>query len=578
LHESGELEKAVVAYRRLLTVQDNFDARNNLGMVLQELGRLTEAARAFEQALELRPNSATAYNNLGNVLQEERRFAEAISAFQHALVLDPEYAEAYYNLGNTLEEQGRLTEAVASYQRALLLKPDYASAYTNLGNVLKDQGRLEAAFAAYRRALELEPDSAMAHSNLLLNFHYGSQCDLDSLFREHQRWGQQHAACLAHEIRTHTNDRNKNRRLRVGYLSPDFRAHSVAFFIETVLATHDRRRFEVYCYASVTRPDTVTQRLRDLSDKWRDVARLRDNEVSELIRQDGIDILVDLAGHTAGNRLLVFARKPAPIQVTYLGYPDTTGLSTVDYRLTDAWADPPGETDSFHTERLVRLANGFLCYRPPAEAPAIRWPKVERPDREIVFGSFNNVSKVNAEVVALWAQIINAIPNARLIMKALKLQDVGTRENFAECFQRNQLRPEQVEILTADPSLREHLDQYNNIDIALDTFPYNGTTTTCEALWMGVPVITLARSTHAGRVGVSILSQLGLSELIANSPETYVGLAVDLASNPNRLSELRHGLRERMAASPLCDAKGFTKDLEVAYRGMWEKYCKTNSD
>jgi protein O-GlcNAc transferase len=577
LHESGELKKAVAVYRRVLTIQDSFDAHNNLGMALQELGYLTEAILAFQRALELRPNSAAAYNNLGNVLQEERRFAEAVSAFRHALALEPEYAEAYYNLGNTLEEQGQLTDAVASYQSALLLKPDYASAYNNLGNALKDQGKLEAAFTAFRRALELEPDFAMAHSNLLLNFHYGSQCDPDSLFREHQRWGQQHAVCLANDTRAHTNDRNQNRRLRVGYLSPDFRAHSVAFFIETVLATHDRHKFEVYCYASVTRPDAVTHRLRNLSDKWRDVARLADKEVSELIRRDEIDILVDLAGHTAGNRLLVFARKPAPVQVAYLGYPDTTGLATIDYRLTDAWADPPGETDSFHTETLVRLANGFLCYQPPPEAPAIRPRTAPSSGHEITFGCFNNASKVNARVIALWAQILKAIPQARLVMKALKLEDAETRQYLAERFQRTGVKQGRVEILAPESSLHQHLDQYNSVDIALDTFPYNGTTTTCEALWMGVPVITLAGTMHAGRVGVSILSHVGLSELIADSPETYVGLAVDLASDPNRLRELRHGLRERMVASPLCDAQGFTLDLEAAYRQMWTKYCEAST-
>jgi predicted O-linked N-acetylglucosamine transferase (SPINDLY family) len=360
--------------------------------------------------------------------------------------------------------------------------------------------------------------------------------------------------------------------LRIGYLSPDFCSHSVAFFVEPLLATHDRGSFEILCYANVTQPDQITEHLQRLGHTWRDIVRLRDEDVAVQIRQDHVDILVDLTGHTANNRLQVFARKPAPVQVAYLGYPNTRGFTAMDYWLSDAHADPPGQTERFYVEEIVRLPHGFNCYRPPAANPDVR-ALPARAVGHITFGSFNNAPKVNARVIALWARILNALPEARLIMKARQLVDSATKANFHRLFEQHGVTPERVEMISWVPSSTAHLELYNRIDIGLDCFPYNGHTTTCEALWMGVPVITLAGLTHAGRVGVSLLSQVGLGELIADTPEVYAELAVALARDLVRLETLRHGLRDRVTQSPLTDASIITRSFEAAYRQMWRRWC-----
>jgi predicted O-linked N-acetylglucosamine transferase (SPINDLY family) len=334
---------------------------------------------------------------------------------------------------------------------------------------------------------------------------YCADIEPTDVLAEHRRWSEQHTASLANDRQPHANSPDPNRRLRIGYLSPDFCRHSVAFFIESLLAAHDRSAFEILCYANVSQTDIITERLQGLADKWRDIVHLSDQQVAELVRADAVDILVDLVGHTVNNRLLVFARKPAPVQISYLGYPNTTGLSTIDYRLTDAWADPPGRADRFHTETLVRLQGGFLCYQPWPGTPEVS-PLPALTSGHITFASFNNATKVNPEVIALWSKILRLLPNARLIMKALQLGDIGTRQRFAQLFEQNGVSMERVELLGWASSTAEHLELYNRVDIGLDPFPYNGTTTTCEALWMGVPVIVLAGNTHAARVGVSLLS------------------------------------------------------------------------
>jgi protein O-GlcNAc transferase len=610
LHALGQREAAIIAYQRAVQLSPSFEGLSNLGAALLEKRRFAEAITAFEDALALKPDAADVQIRLGDALKgqgqlqtainayrqaraiqpsfeachqlatalhEQGESGEAVAVFRQALAIKPDSGEAYYNLGNALRAVGKLNEALDAYRRASQLTPDNINAYNNLGMLLQAQGDLEAALATYRQALALDAHFADAHSNLLLSLHYGPDVDPAELFAEHQRWGEQHGAPLAAMIPTHTNARDPKRRLRIGYVSPDFRAHSVSHFIAPVLTHHERRHFEVYCYYNARQIDATTERLRGLADHWRDIAHLSDAEVTALIGQDGIDILVDLAGHTAHNRLPLFARKPAPLQVTYLGYPDTTGLATIDYRLTDALTDPPGASERFHTEALVRLPQGFLTYQPSLESPPVNaLPALG--DDHITFGSFNNATKLNTAVIALWAQILRALPRAHLLLKAAQLGDADTAERFRQRFVSEGIAPERVQTLGAFASEGDHLKVYHRIDIALDPFPYNGTTTTCEALWMGVPVITLAGTTHAGRVGVSLLTQAGLAELITPTPEAYVELAIELANDLPRLQGLRQSLRERLAASALCDAKGFTRALEAAYRGMWEKYCEANGD
>lgn len=574
LQEQDQLEEAMRCYREALRLDPGYpEAHNNLANVLSRLGRLEEAVASYQEALRLRPDYAMAHNNLGNALARLRRLDEAIASHGEALRLCPDYAMAHNSLGNALHALGRIGEAVASFREALRLKRDYADAMNNLGNALSRSGQYAEAVACYRQALQIQPDFAMAHSNLVFVMHYDPAYDAEAILEEHRRWAARHATPLATWIRPHYNKADPERPLRIGYVSPDFRLHSVAFFIEPVLAAHDRGLFPAFCYSDVPHPDAVTERLRGFADGWRNICGLTEAQVAELVRQDDIDILVDLAGHAGGNRLLAFARKPAPVQVTYLGYPNTTALATMDYRITDCWADPEGRTEHLHTEELVRLPQGFLCYQPPQETPEVS-ALPARQKGGITFSSFNDLAKVNPQVIATWSAILHRTAGARLVIKARQLADPGMRRRIQEMFLENGLGPERVRVLGPISSLRRHLDLYQEIDVALDTFPYHGTTTTCEALWMGVPVVVLAGRTHVCRVGISLLESVGLSEFVADSPERYVEIAANAASDLARLEGLRAEMRARMARAPLTDAWTFTRSLEDAYRQMWRRWCQ----
>ena len=573
LKDQGRLDEAIECYQKALDLKPDFaGAHYNLGNVLADQGRLDEAIECYQKALRLKPDFADAHNNLGNVLKDQGRRDEAMKCYQKALRLKPDFADAHNNLGNVLADGGRPDEAIQCLQKALRLKPDFAGAYNNFGSVLGDQGRLDEAIQCYRKALQLEPDSPSVHSNFLLTLHYHDQVDRVQLFSEHLAWAAKHASPFVTAIQSHLNDRAPARRLRVGYVSPDFRGHSVAYFIEAVIASHDCTAIETICYSDVVQPDSVTNRLKGLASCWWDIVGMSDEQVADTVRNDQIDILVDLSGHTARNRMLLFARKPAPIQVTYLGYPNTTGLSTIDYRITDSLTDPRGKADHLCVEELFRLPDSFLCYKPPEKTPSVtKIPAQET--GSITFGSFNHRAKITPEVVKLWSRILTLVGNARLILKSKSLSAATTQELLRRMFIQNGISPERIEFVSHIPSQFEHLKLYNSVDIALDTFPYNGTTTTCEAMWMGVPVIALAGETHASRVGVSLLSNVGLPDLIAKYTEEYVEKAVQLAGDLERLQALRANLRSMMVRSPLMDARGFTRSLEEAYRQMWRRWC-----
>jgi protein O-GlcNAc transferase len=386
---------------------------------------------------------------------------------------------------------------------------------------------------------------------------------------ESQNWHRQHAEPLAQLIAPHANDPNPDRRLRIGYISPDFRDHPVGRFMLPLLKSHDHREFEIFCYGDGAAPDEMTAKLQTCADIWRHTAG---QTHADLIRQDRIDILVDLAGHTLNNRLLVFAQKPSPVQITYLGYPGTTGLAAMDYRLTDVNADPPGETESFCTEELIRLPRTAWCFSALDENPAIADPPAVRAGH-VTFGSFNNLAKLNPPLLQLWAKILQSIPNSRLLLKAKALNSKSVQDRLRESASTAGIPADRLD-LCGWLSPVDHLARYSRIDIALDTYPYHGTTTTCEALWMGVPVITLAGSVHLSRVGVSLLSNAGLPELIAQSPEDYVSIATELAGDLPRLADLRRTLRQRMETSPLMDAAQFARDVESAYRAVWRRWCQ----
>jgi predicted O-linked N-acetylglucosamine transferase (SPINDLY family) len=561
----GAHEDAAAVLRHAVGLRADIpEIQNNLGNVLRELGDLDAAAAWYRKALLLRAEYPEALNNLGVVLQEQRDTDGAIDAFRQALALQPANALANTHLGTALAAKGELTAAAAAHREALRHDPRLASARNNLGIVLKDQGEFVAAREAYAGAVAADGDDSSFHSNLLMSLSYDPAVDGETLVAEHRRWANRHERPepLPKDI-----DWQPDRRIRIGYVSPDFWTHSVAYFIEPILECHDRDRFEIFCYADVARPDDTTDRLRRAAEYWCDSVAFGDRELFERIRADRIDILVDLSGHTGGNRLPVFGRRAAPVQISWIGYPATTGLSQMDYRISDGWADPEGETDNFHSERLLRLPTGFLCYRPPENAPA---PTDRSGRRPITFGSFNNLSKVTDDVIALWARLLTECPDTRLLLKSRQLADDGVRSRVLGLFQANGVMPERLDLRTRVRDAAEHLALYGEVDVALDTFPYNGTTTTCEALWMGVPVIALAGSLHAGRVGVSLLNQIGQPGWVMDTPDAYVAKALAIAADRPR----RAVLRDQVAGSTLVDAKGFTQAFEAALTTVWSDRCK----
>jgi predicted O-linked N-acetylglucosamine transferase (SPINDLY family) len=572
LLKQGRLEEAAAAARQAVRLRPDYvKAHNQLGVVLLEQRRPADAAAAFREALRLDPCFAEAQSNLGLALRELGRFDEAVACCRQSLRLRPDFAEAHNNLGNALAEAGRVSEATAAYRRALQLKPGSAEAENNLGTCFERQGKLDEAIACYRRALERKPDYLAAHDNLLIALQYHQDADPVALLAEHRRWAVRHAEKLSAAARPPDNDPDPDRRLRVGYVSPDFRQHPIPFFIEPVLAAHDRDRFTIACYVDLVRPDAVTERLRRHADEWHDITGLSDEQVADQIRRDRVEILVDLAVHAPRNRLLVFARKPAPVQVSYLGYANTTGLTAMDYRLTDAHVDPPGLTEAYQPEELLRLPETFCCYRPPAEAPPVNELPALTTGR-VTFASLNRLAKLNPAVLDLWARILAAVPGSRLMLQANGLGDPGTQEHLLREFVRRGIGPGRVLMLEWG-SFVDYLVNLGRADVGLDTFPFNGHTTSCHCLWMGVPFVTLAGRLPVARVGVSLLSNLGLSDLIAETPDAYLATAVRLAGDLDRLRQLRAGLRERMSASPLLDARTFTRRLEEAYRLMWRHSC-----
>jgi predicted O-linked N-acetylglucosamine transferase (SPINDLY family) len=569
----GDPEQAVRHFRRTLARQpDDADAHYNLGFARQSLGQVDEAMSNFQRALALCPGYLEARNQLALLLQEQGQTDKAIVHYQTALKHNPGSPELHNNLGNAWMIRGQLQRAQRCFEQALALQPGHAGSCTNQANALCRQGQPEEAAAWYRRALDSAPERLDLYGAWLYALHYLPAYPPQQRFQAHADFARLLEQGTANRPPAFPPRSATGRRLRIGYLSPDFRRHSVAFFIEPVITRHDRRQFEVFCYYNHRQQDAFTQRLMGACDQWRTVAGLSDERLEQQIRQDKIDILVDLAGHTAYNRLPVFARKPAPVQVTWLGYPDTTGLTAMDYRITDGFADPPGMTEQFHTEQLIRLPAAFSCYQPVAGCPEVSSLPALQADF-VTFGSFNNFAKVNARVIALWSRLLVSIPDACLLLKSAGLQEEALQQRVRAEFEAQGVAPGRLQLLGPDESVAAHFSRYHQVDIALDTFPYCGTTTSCDALWMGVPLITLAGDSHVSRVGVSQLSNLGLQDYIASSPDDYIAIAGRAACDLEGLSALRMSLRERMQASPLTDAAGLVGHLEAAYLDMWQRWC-----
>lgn len=571
LQAQGKVGDAIVSLRQALSLDPaQAKTHNNLGCMLEAAGDLGGAADCYRGAIRFDPGMAQALYNLGNVHRQLGDVKEAIKHIERALAIEPRHADWRCNLGDLHYAQLQLDGAIANYRAAIEIAPDYFRGYADLGGVLLIAGRVEEAGVALDKVLQLDQKRADVGSLSLLALHYRHGNEAPLLLEKHRSWARQHARGLERATAHRSLARPIGGRLKLGYVSPDFMRCPMASFIEPVLAAHDRRELELVCYSSGGQEDEVTRRLRGLCDIWRDISQVRDQDAADRIRADGIDVLVDLAGHTAGGRLQLFARKPAPVQVTWLGYPNTTGLDTIDYRLTDAVADPEGETDRFHSERLVRLPAGFLCYAPSPESPEVAdAPQLKT--GHVTFGCFNDLAKVTPDIVALWSEILRGQPGARLVLIAYGLSAESACRDLRQRFQRHGIAPERLDLCPPELSAAGSLAKYREIDIALDTFPFNGATAACEALWMGVPAVTLAGSTHVSRSVASIVSGVGLSELAAASPALYVEIALQLAADPEKRRRLRAGLRAQMRASPLLDAPRFARGLEAAYREMWVK-------
>ena len=569
LRNKGQLDEAITAYRRAIALKaDVPEAHNNLGIALNDKGQLDEAIAACRRAIFLRPNYPEAHNNLGVILTDKGQPDAAIAAYRQAITLDRDYPEAHNNLGVVLKDKGQLNEAIATYRRAIALKPKFHQAYNNLGSALKDQGRLNEALGAYRQAIAIDPGFTMAHSNLVYSLYYHPDWNARAIFAEARRYDELHAQPLTGQRPPHTNDPEPDRKVRIGYVSPDFRYQAECYFVVPLIAAHDHRQFEIHCYSSVRNPDEMTRRHRAAADVWHDVPGLTDEQLAEKIREDRIDILVDLTMHMANNRLPVFARKPAPVQITWLAYPGTTGLTAIDYRITDAYMDEPGADESCYSEMSVRLPGCWCCYQPLTQTPVVA-PVPSAAGLPITFGSLNNFCKMNSQVLALWQRVLTAVPNSRLLLLCPEDEE---RQVLAEEFEIQGISRDRV-IFIAARARDSYLATYDQIDIALDPFPYNGITTTCDALWMGVPVLTLIGRMAHSRAGLSMLSTVGLPELAAQTEDDFIHKAIALARDLPHLEQLRSTLRERMIASPLMDGPRFAKDMESAYRQMWRMWC-----
>ena len=574
LSYQGRTDEAIAAYHRAIQLKPGFaEAHYNLGNALRDKGRIEQAFASYGRAIQLKPDYVTAHINLGNALTHQGRLDEAVAAYRKALELEPDYMDTHYNLGIALAHQGRLDEAVATYGRALELRPDYPDAHINLGNALKDASQLDEAIVCYRRAMSIEPHNSHTHSNLIYALHFHPAQDAVSIHEEHCRWERQFAEPLRKFFRPHANDRDPERRLRIGYVSPDFWHHVICHFLTPLLESHDHAAFEIFCYASVKRPDAITARMKKSAAVWRDVLGVRDDALAELIREDRIDILVDLTQHMADNRLSVFARKPAPVQVAWLGYPGSTGLSAMDCRLTDARMDPEGAPWADSVEAPVRLPDSWFCFDPideypePSALPALQ-------AGHVTFGCLNNFCKVNEAVLKLWVAVLQSVEGSRLVMQCPAGE---TQARVRQWFEAQGIAAHRLELVSHTAARAEFLRHFERIDLALETFPYNGGTTTCEALWMGVPAPSFPGASAVARIGLSILSAAGLPELIAVSQADYLRLIVTLAADLPRLAELRATLRVRMKASAFMDAPRFARNVEHTYRQMWRRWCGVQS-
>lgn len=568
--QQGRLADAVELLARAYDLdRGNAQCAMRLGLALNGVGRFEQAEAHLRRAVELKPDFQEGWDNLAYGLKTQNRLTEAITCHQKAVTLAPGYAQGWYNYGLTLSLSGRSFEALGCHERAIAADPGYALGRFGRAQALQQTHRISEAVEEYGRFLALQPAHHEARSYRLFALHYLDAVPRARLHEEHRAFGR---AVGAPVKRAFPNAPEPARRLRVGFLSPDLRMHSCAHFLEPLVRHLDRREFEVFLYHDHFREDDVSSRLRSRAAVWRNFVGQPDPAVERRVLADAPDILVDLAGHTGLNRLPLFARRLAPVQITYLGYPDTTGVPAMDYRFTDDVADPAPSADPFATEKLVRLAPTAWTYEPPGCAPDVAISPAFTKGH-VTFGCFNNLAKVTDRMLAAWGRILAAVPGSRLLLKGRGFADAPVRARYEERFARCGLPIERVDLVERTAGPTEHLALYGEVDIALDTFPYHGTTTTCEALWMGVPVVTLTGEQHMSRVGTSLLSAVGRPEWCAGDEDEYVRIAAKLASDALALAQIRAGLRDELLISPLLDHAGQAARFGRALRDCWETWC-----
>jgi len=607
LEDSGDISGALAKYHEAREIDpDSPRVHLNCGNALLAMAKMDEAVAAYHEALRVDPQYASAHANLARALMQQKKFSEAATQYSAAIAANPEFADGYVGLGCALEELEQWIEAIQAYASALEIRPNYPGASYNLGQLLLKTGQLDEAEKHLRDALQAEPNNAFTHvwlgktladmgilnegmehlrrgaelapdvpypsSMMLFYSNYLPEISKEELFRDHVRFGQQFCDSLTPTRPNHVNVADPDRPLRLGYVSGDFRNHPVARFIEPVLAAHDRSLYEVHCFHNFEgTDDPQTNRLRQAADRWHRIAGMDDGAAADLVRQSRIDILVDLSGHTDRNRLVMFARKPAPVQVTWLGYLGTTGIRAMDYRICDGYTDPPGLTEQFHTERLARLPQGQWCHK---SYDTVMVPTGALPMQKNgypTFGSINNISKINGDVLALWGRVLTECPTARLRMAAI-VSD-RSRQLVVSVFLKAGIDPARIEFVPRT-GYHEYLSGIRELDIVLDPFPYNGGTTTVDALAMGVPVVTLAGDRSISRGGLSLLSTVGLSDFVARNHDEYVAVVKKAVSDPESLLEIRKGLRDRVGRSVLQNSQRFTNQLEMLYRELWCEWCK----
>ena len=574
LSELGRFVEAEAIFRRALEIKPDYHgAHSNLGTVLRDLGRLPEAEASFRRALEIKPDYHEAHNNLGNTLKALGSLLEAHASYRRALEIMPTSHIALNNLGSVLRDLGRLTEAEAAYRSAIELKPEYCEAHTNLGNALKDLGRLDEAESSYRRALEIKPNHSSAYSNLLfLMACTGLATSVEYLAsaRGYEASSVPVEARTTARTKSFVRSGRARRRLRIGYVSGDFRAHPVSYFMAGILGFHDRSRIEVFAYPTFGARDEVTESIQRSVDHWHSLSGVSDEAAVDLISSDQIDVLVDLAGHTAHNRLGVFARRSAPVQCHYLGYFASTGLSEMDYWIGDSVLVPEGN-DRQYSEEIWRLPRVWVSYASPDNAPEPKWQPGAR--GKVCLGSFNHLGKITERTIALWARVLHRVSSSYLLLKTRELDDIENQRRILASFKRHGIESKRIELLGRTAYWTTHMSLYGRLDIALDPIGgIAGGTTTCDALWMSVPVVALAGQRQAERMTTSMLAAIGHDEWAAVDEDEYVEIVARLAENSSLRKKLRLSLRDTMRNSPLSDAKGLARALEESFESMFDRW------